>query len=372
MSNKTAFPVVAVIPSLNPDECLFRTVKTTLESGFTDLIVVDDGSRADCRRHFERVSKETGCVILRHERNRGKGAALKTAFSYYLERYDSSVYCGVVTADADGQHLPKDIRAVADALAGQKFNREGAESQALILGVRDFNCPDVPFKSRFGNRVTTLVFRFLFGEWIQDTQTGLRGISGNYLRECVKLPGDRFEYEIRMLIDAVSRRAKITEVPIATVYLNGNRETHFHPLKDSVKIYRVMLESFVRFVASGLLSLAADQGLFALFAYLLRDALSAEYGILLSTAAARALSSLLNYRLNRDAVFRSEGRGSFFRYYALCGAQMLASAGGVTLLWSLTHGNKSLLKLLTDGALFFFSYYAQRRWVFQNSGGKSV
>lgn len=367
MQDTAAFPVVAVIPSLNPDERLINVVKGIRERGFTDVIIVDDGSREDCRTYFERVSEERGCVVLRHERNQGKGAALKTAFSYYLERYDLSVYCGVVTADADGQHLAGDIYAVAGTLIELTFDRGGAEasSHTLILGTREFDAPGVPFKSRFGNHVTTLVFRFLFGIWIRDTQTGLRGISTSFLPECVKLPGNRFEYEIQMLSEAVSRRANIAQVPIGTVYLDGNRETHFHPLKDSVRIYRVMLAPFARFACSGLLSLAVDQGLFALFVRLLEKSLSGGYGILVSTAAARVISSLLNYKLNRDAVFHSVERGSLFRYYALCVAQMLASAGGVALLWRLTGTNKSLLKLLTDSALFFLSYYAQRKWVFR-------
>ena len=318
----SVYPVVAVIPSLNPDKKLIDTVHGLVETGFTDIILVDDGSREECQSTFRTLENLPECQVLHHDTNRGKGCALKTAFSYYLTHFDQEKYCGVVTADADGQHLPKDIRKTAQALVEC--------CGGIYLGSRDFDEKEVPFKSRNGNKITTYVFYLLYGKLIHDTQTGLRAISNDFLTHCVKIRGDRFEYEIRMLVDAVTQNIYIQEVPIQTVYFNDNRETHFHPVMDSLRIYRVMLGTFLRFTGSGLLCMLLDQGLFAVFQWLLFAAMKPAWSIPLSTLLARAISSYLNFTLNRSIVFEKDRRQSaFFRYYELCIGQMAASALGV-------------------------------------------
>lgn len=361
MMDQNLFPVVALIPSLNPDEKLPQTVKGLFAAGFSHVLLIDDGSRQACQPIFEELALLPGCTVLHHEVNKGKGRALKTGFQYYLENFDQTVFAGVVTADADGQHLPEDIYQSALPLLDPK------KKYALTLGTRNFDEEQVPFKSRNGNKITTIVFKLLYGKLINDTQTGLRGIANRYLPVCLELKGERFEYEINMLIDAARRKLKMVEVPIQTVYFDNNRETHFHPVKDSIRIYRVMLASFFRFACSGLISFLADQGLFALFEKLILSGLLAVYSIPLATLVARVLSSLLNYSLNRAYVFESKntGKEAILRYYILCAVQLVASAACVTLLHTLTKGNASLLKLLVDTVLFLFSYRIQQSWVFK-------
>ena len=230
--------VVVIIPSLNPDENLTVTVRGILEQGFDQIILVDDGSRDECQCFFSELEKLEQVKVLHHKVNKGKGAALKTAFAYYLSTYDQKRYCGVVTADADGQHLAADIYKTAMRL--KNSDMYPSNGRVLVLGTRDFNDPIVPFKSKNGNKITTFMFKLLYGKKINDTQTGLRGISNSYLKDCLLLTGERFEYEISMLIDAVVSNAAVLEEKIATVYLNQNRETHFNPVKDSIKIYKVM------------------------------------------------------------------------------------------------------------------------------------
>jgi len=366
------FPVVCVIPSLNPDPKLTRTVEGLLEAGITDILIVDDGSRRDCRPIFDALEKLPGCRILRHERNRGKGRALKTAFSYYMRNYDTTRFYGVVTADADGQHLPEDILKTAKAICCPPPPDDSggscpSEKDTLALGTRNFDEEGVPFKSRFGNKTTTVVFYALYGRKIHDTQTGLRAIPNAFIKDCAELEGERFEYEIRMLIAAAREKLEIVEVPIQTVYFEDNRETHFHPVKDSFRIYRVMLQVFFRFMGAGFLSFLVDQGLFALLQKAVFKSLGDAPSILLATAAARVVSSLLNYMLNRSVVFRAGGalRGSLLRYYILCALQMAASAACVTVFRLLTRVDASILKLVVDTLLFFVSYQIQRRWVFR-------
>lgn len=365
--NVPVFPVVCIIPSLNPDEKFINTVHGIFAAGFTDLIVVDDGSRESCQHYFEEVSSIAGCTVIHHEINRGKGRALKTAFAYYLEHYDQAQYIGVVTADADGQHLPEDIRKSAEALIVQcNQDPKKRSSFCMVLGTRDFDEEIVPFKSRNGNKITSLVFQILYGKHIQDTQTGLRAISNDFLAHCGEVPGERFEYEIKMLIDAVSRKIRIIEVPIRTVYFDHNRETHFHPVKDSLRIYRIIFSSFFKFASSGLLCVILDQGVFALFNKLILASFTATVSISLSTVIARGMSSFINYAINRTIVFQKKrGYRDLIRYYILCVLQAAASAGLVSGLYHLWHLDPSFLKLIVDSFLFFISFQIQRLWVFR-------
>ena len=215
------YPVVCVIPSLNPDESLLKVIENLIQVGITDIVIVDDGSRKECEIIFSEA-KNFGATVIKHAVNKGKGAALKTAFNYYFNNYDVNYYKGVVTADADGQHLATDIKKIADILIGSDKS-----AMRMILGTRDFNEKNVPFKSRNGNKITTVVFEVLFGKKINDTQTGLRGISNQFLKRCVDLPQNRFEYEINMLIDAVKNNVIIEEAFIRTVYIDGNDGVKF-------------------------------------------------------------------------------------------------------------------------------------------------
>ena len=218
--------------------------------------------------------------------------------------------------------------------------------------------------------MTTAVFYALYGKRIHDTQTGLRAIPNAFIKDCIQIEGERFEYETRMLIAAARKKQDIIEVPIQTVYFDDNRETHFDPIKDSMRIYKILLSGFCKFAASSLLCVAVDQGLFTLMAGFVLGGLSKTVSIPAATAAARAVSSLLNYALNHTLVFKSDGKASksLVRYYFLCVLQTAASAVCVTGFHLLTRINPSVLKLIVDTMLFFASYQIQRRWVFSKEG----
>lgn len=225
--------IIPIIPSLNPDNKTIKYVEDLIKLGFKKIIVVNDGSSSEYDRYFESLSKNKECVILKHNINYGKGKALKTAFKYYLDNFND--YTGIVTVDSDGQHSLDDTLRIAKEL---KKNND-----CLILGTRDFNKRNVPFKSKYGNKITTFVFKLLYGKKINDTQTGLRGISNDLISKIVNIPGDRFEYEINMLIFAVKNKINIIEIPIKTIYKNKNNGSHFKPFKDAIKIYKCILKS---------------------------------------------------------------------------------------------------------------------------------
>ena len=222
--------IIVVIPAYEPDEALVALIEN-LRSGFDKFIVVDDGSKT-ADETFARVEKMPGVTLLRHEVNRGKGAALKTAFAKVLADFPDAA--GVVTVDADGQHLPEDVANVA------KATRENPGR--YTLGVRAFS-GNVPLRSRFGNAWSRYFFFLLTGVMVYDTQTGLRGMPRDLLPELIAMPGDRYEYEMRMLVAAARKKLKPVQIQIQTVYLNDNKASHFNPIRDSIRTQATLLHA---------------------------------------------------------------------------------------------------------------------------------
>ncbi len=296
--------VTVVIPSYKPDEKLLSTLESVLSVGFTDILVVDDGGGEIYAPIFEKVKQIPACTVLHHPVNKGKGAALKTAFTYYLENRPNSY--GVVTADADGQHLASDILNVSKAML---------EDRAVVLGCRDFSDPAVPPRSKSGNRISRFLFRAMLGRSISDTQTGLRAIPREYLDEIRKLPGDRYEYETQMLFLIAREKIPMSERTIQTVYIDNNASSHFRAIRDSARIYALPL----RFLLCTFLAAVID----VLAIIYLFDALAPLLPLytapLLVLASARILSGSVHYLLNTKKVFthhratlRSYGRFAVF------------------------------------------------------------
>lgn len=223
--------VVPIIPALNPDEKLINSVEELIKNGFKKIIVVNDGSSDS--KIFDKLANKNECVVLTHEINRGKGCALKTAFSYYKENLIEN-YDGVITLDADGQHDIDDVINISNVLVDNKL---------FVLGTRLFNTKETPFRNKMGNRITSVLFEKLYGVYLKDTQTGLRAIPNHLIDLHLNSYGDRFEYEINALIDLVKSYEKILQIDIKTVYLqDSNKHSHFNPFKDSYRIYKIMFK----------------------------------------------------------------------------------------------------------------------------------
>lgn len=349
--------VYIIIPSLNPDEKLCNTVNSIKDAGFSHIIVVDDGSDFGHKGFFP--DEDDIVKKLVHKVNKGKGAALKTAFSYILENCADAK--SVVTVDGDGQHAPDDVLACAKA----SLENEGC----AILGCRDFSLPEVPSRSKFGNKTTSFVFKALCGMTISDTQTGLRAFSVSILPLLLNIKGDRFEYETNMLLKFKQHRIEIKEVKISTVYIEENSSSHFRPLVDSFRVYRFILAFFI----SSLISALSDIGIFYILMKLF-ESVFGKFSELVFTVIARIASSLLNYTINKNAVFDfKDGKKTFLRYYALAIPQMLISGGLVTAICALLNANpeiSTLVKAIVDIILFFISYRIQQTWVFAQSKNK--
>ena len=238
---------IALIPAYNPEYCLVDLVQTLKKKGFW-ILVVDDGSSEEHKIIFRDINDVGNVLILTHIKNEGKGSALKTGLSYI--QTNISDYCIVVTVDADGQHSPSDV---------EKICKEAQRYPGyLILGSRKIQ-KETPFKSKFGNRITRIVYGLITGVHLYDTQTGLRAFDNTILSDLLEIPGERYEYEMNVLLECSRKQIFMKEIPIETIYRNENVGSHFHPWKDSCMIYKEIL----KFSASSFLSFLLDYGMYS-------------------------------------------------------------------------------------------------------------
>ena len=355
--------ISVVLPSLDPDEKLHTVIDGLLEYGFTDIILVNDGSKPENLHYFEEeVAAHPEIIhLLHHEVNKGKGAALKNAFRYFLANRPDGF--GVVTVDGDNQHHPEDTRRCCEKML---------ETGNIALGCRDFTLEHVPARSRFGNQTTSAIFKIFVGMTLSDTQTGLRAIPRADLEILSTIPGERFEYETNMLLAMKDHKIDFHEVKIRTVYIEENKSSHFHPIRDSWRIYKLILAHFFRYTLSSLASAVVDTGAYSLLSWLLRGICS---GLSLTAAAgigARVISSLLNFFLNKNLVFASSVSTSkaMLRYYTLAIPQMAAQVlltQGVYMLLGIPDtatGLRTVLYAVVMTALYIISFMIQQRWVF--------
>lgn len=352
INSTAAHRITVIIPSLNPDEKLRCTVAELESAGFDDIIVVDDGSAPDFKCNFPDQSATV--TRLAHEVNRGKGAALKTAFAEFLMHHSERE--GVITVDGDGQHKCADVLACADAML------DGEPS--LVLGSRNFDLPHVPERSRKGNKITSKVFKILFGMAVSDTQTGLRAIPRKYIDTLSHVSGDRYEYETNMLMSLKPEHIPYKEVPIETVYIDENETSHFRPVRDSIRIYGLI----IKFLASSCASAIVDIGAFQLFQMLFLF-IGLPFADYIASVSARVISAVVNFSINKNAVFSNKGSTYrlFLRYVALAVPMLIVSSVSVHYLGVLLGGKtfvKTLVKIPVDTLLFVISFRIQREWVF--------
>lgn len=368
MSGKLMKNVAILIPTLNPDQRLVNYVRDLISNGFNKILIVNDGSSSEKRAIFEELlsltTVNTDVTIFEHAINLGKGRALKNGFNYYLSNIKDKYIdcCGVITVDSDGQHHISDVIKLKEAIVG-----EGGKK--LILGCRNFDFDFVPPKSKFGNKLTRKIFKFCFGTDIADTQTGLRGFSNLLLPDLLELYGERFEYETNVLIECVKEKIAIEQITIQTIYENGNEGTHFNPILDSIKIYRLILKRFITYILSSLSAAIIDCILFKMLFILLP--FSENINIYMATFGARIVSSFYNYKVNKNIVFKdnSNGKLTLVKYYGLCVLTMAVSGIAVSGIYSLIGRFELLIKCIVDVGLFLINYQVQQKFIF--AGDKS-
>lgn len=340
--------IAVLIPAYNPDEKMITLVES-MAAEFAHIIVVNDGCDASFSPIFDTVKENVSLVV--HEINKGKGRALKTGYAYALEHL-SSVQ-GVVTVDADGQHTVSDVRRCCEVFL--------ANPKEAVFGCRDFTSDEkIPPRSRFGNRLTSRLLKFFCDISLSDTQTGLRVLPREILPAMLEVEGERYEYEMNGIFALKEQGVSWSEVPIEVIYIDDNESSHFNPIKDSLKIYKV----FLKFCISSFGSAILDLLIFALLERTIAG-LYPLYHIFVSTAVARVCSGTFNFFMNR-AVFggKTKVSTSSGRYLTLWVIQMCVSAILVNGLSRLIPVGTTLIKFVVDTLLFFFSYKIQQKWVF--------
>lgn len=350
--------IPVIIPSYQPDAKLLKLVQNLEEAAVSPVIVIDDGSLGEeYQCIFMQIEdyKDKGFYVLHHDINMGKGRALKTAFNFCLNRFPEMIGC--VTIDSDGQHTVADMTACRDKLC--------ENPDALILGVRDFSKhnDNIPARSSFGNRCTSAVMKLLTGVAVNDTQTGLRAIPASFMMKLLNEKGERFEFETNMLLDTKENNIRIIEVPINTIYIEGNTSSHFHPIRDSLRIYAL----FFKFIISSGSSSLIDIFLFWAFStIMLHTGFSGKWYIMAATVMARIISSVYNFVVNYKVVFKSnkKKREAVVKYFVLAACIMIASGVLVTFFTRVTGGNRIVVKVIVDCLLFIVSFFAQREFVY--------
>jgi putative flippase GtrA len=347
-----------IIPALNPSKSLVEYVKTLLARDVPQVIVVNDGSSREFSSIFNELADLDRCTVLTHEVNRGKGRALKTAFHYFLQVYHD--LDGVVTADADGQHSIPDVLKIAESLVNT--------DEEMILGVRDFSGDNVPVRSLIGNRITSFIFQLFYGGKLEDTQTGLRGIPQKILPLLLELKGERYEYEINMLIFAKKNNIRLSEISIQTLYFNNNSESHYSSIIDSIRVFRKLISGLVKYSVATFASGIIDIVSFFLLTSLILKNLPIGIRIFIGTLGARILSSSCNFYMNRKLVFTSRNnvKNAIIKYYVLFFGLIAASYILVLSANLLLDVNVILAKICIDALLGILSYQIQLHWVFKN------
>ena len=370
---------IALIPAYEPDRKMLGVIADLGKSGF-DIVVVDDGSGTEYSELFEQAAEHLpgksgkAVTLLIHDVNKGKGAALKTGLDFignFMAVRGEESDTVIVTVDADGQHLAGDAASVA--------MRAEKKPGTLILGSRKLGSK-APLRSRFGNAVTRNVFRAVTGTRIYDTQTGLRAFTADLIPEMLSIRGERYEYEINVLMEFAGRGIPVEEMEIDTVYIDGNASSHFNTLKDSCRVYKEIagyaltgersntgssgtgkkaILQAARFSASSFASFLIDYAVYALL-------LMIGPGLVFANVGARLISAAANYTINRKLVFRSDRKisTSALQYAALA---LLILAGNTAVLHTLvvTFGVGSMLaKIFTEVLFFLVSWTVQRYVVF--------
>ena len=335
-----------IIPAYKPDKELISIAEQMWECGCR-LVVVDDGSGEEYGEVFDAVSDI--CVILRHPENRGKGAAIKSALTYIEEKRIHRDIVGIM--DADGQHLPEDMIRLLEVAE--------ESARTMVLGVRNVG-QKMPLRSRLGNEITRGVFHLVSGVRVSDTQTGLRAFGTELIPRLLEIEGERYEYEMNVLLTLAREKVHIEEVKIKTIYKDEDNSTsHFRTVIDSLRIYKDIL----KFTFSSMSSFVIDYLLFGILMLIFPH--TAVY-ILCANIIARVVSSYYNYSMNCKYVFK---KGKEIRtaidYFLLAGCILVMNNVILESFVQVLRIPVYPAKILTECLLFLISWTVQRHMIFR-------
>jgi len=333
---------IVLIPAYEPTLNMINLLKELKKNNF-EIIVVDDGSGISFKNIFNKAKKYA--TVLTHEINKGKGRALKTGLNYIKNNMDSNYI--VVTMDCDGQHKVSDAIKLCEYCSNN--------SKKLILGKRLRN-KKIPLRSKLGNSITRIVYKFLTGLDVYDTQTGLRAFSDKLIPFMLKTKGDRFEYEMNVLLKCPKSKIEIDEVEIETIYIENNSHSHFNTLKDSVLIYKEIF----KFLISSLCCFIIDYSLYSIL-------ILTTNNLVISNIMARIISATINFNINKSKVFKSNGKyvKQACSYFVLALVILILNTTILSVFVNYFTINQYIAKLLTEIILLFFSWTIQKKIIFK-------
>lgn len=333
---------IILIPAYEPDSILIELINKINKHKF-DIVVVDDGSGKNYDSIFNKIERK--CKLIRYDTNQGKGHALKVGYQYirsnYLENYI------VVTMDSDGQHTIEDAEKLASYVE--------EHPNCLVLGKR-IRDKKVPLRSKIGNGITRFVYDIVTGLNVYDTQTGLRAFSYQLMDTSINVEGERFEYEMNILLHFAKMRIPIKEIPIKTIYIEKNQKSHFHTLKDSYRIYK----EIIKFSISSIISFLIDYIVFLLL-------FSISKRLVFSNIIARIISASINYYMNRKYVFQDDKDilKSLKSYILLALIILICNTFLLKLLVSLFSIYESIAKVIVEIIMFIMSWLVQKYIIFK-------
>lgn len=228
-------PIIVIIPAFNPLQSLIQFVEK-LQKLKLKVIIIDDGSDEKYANVFQSLHQLEDCTVLTHAENYGKGHAIKTGFNFVLKTSPQAK--GIITVGAHGQHSVLDVQQV---MASTKVFSDG-----IILGVREFKSPDVPALSFFNNRAASMLFELFFHKRLLDTQTGLRYFPTQHLLWLRNVPGETYNYDLNVLVEAIKRNAPLYEVPIGHAKYKKNSIIYYDEILSPAKILQQVWTNFVK------------------------------------------------------------------------------------------------------------------------------
>lgn len=348
--------IIALIPAYEPEENMLDLLENIKKDTDMDIVVVNDGSSDACKDIFSKAKEFA--KVLEHEVNKGKGRALKTGLNYINDNYRGEYI--VVTMDADGQHTIEDALKICDLVK--------KSPDILVLGKRFFG-EDVPLRSRFGNAMTRLVYKIATGVKVYDTQTGLRAFSYKLVPLMLEIKGERYEYEINVLMECSKNNIEIKEIDIATIYINNNSGSHFNVFKDSYRIYKEIF----KFCAASIICFLVDYALYCI-GLVFTVSLGKGLSTVVSNVFARILSSVLNFTLNKKVVFKRKGNTLklAISYFMLALCILAGNTIVLKMFVEVFNIDTKIAKLITELIFFIISWFIQKFLIFKKKEEEAV
>lgn len=333
---------IILIPAYEPSESLIDLLKS-LSKYKTDVIVVNDGSNKEYQNIFKQAKKYA--KVIEYNVNRGKGFALKRGLQYIEENYKNDYY--IITMDCDGQHTIKD--------AINLYNYVKQHPNELVLGKR-IRSKKTPIRSRLGNAITRTIYNITTGLDVYDTQTGLRAFSNKLVEYMLSIEGERFEYEMNVLLNCPKNAIKIKEIEIETIYIDNNSHSHFKFVRDSILVYKEIF----KFISSSIICFIIDYIIFSITIIISNK-------LILSNIIARILSATLNFTINKHLVFKNKNKKYFYqiiRYTFLAISILVLNTTMLIIFVKYFKLNQFISKIIIEIILFLSSWIVQKKIIF--------